>query len=59
MGDREGGDEVIEVFVFSLTLSGMGISVVGTGVGVTEDVSSDIRVVVEVVVVGDIDGNDV
>ena len=58
-GDREGRDEVIEVFVSSLLLSCICISIVGTGVGVTEDVTSDTRVVVEVVVVGDIDGKDV
>ena len=60
-GDREGGDEVIEVFVSSLLLSCLCISKVGTGVGVTEDVTSDIKVVVVVVVVvvGDIDGKDV
>ena len=54
MGDREGGDEVIEVFVSSLTLSCTCASEVGTKG--TEDVTSDIRVVVAV---GDIDGKEV
>ena len=53
-GDREGRDEVIEVFVSSLTLSCTCASEVGTKG--TEDVTSDIRVVVAV---GDIDGKEV
>ena len=49
---------MIEVFVSSLMLSCTCISIVGTGVGVTEDVTSDIKVVL-LVAVGDVDGKDV